>query len=170
MMADIYRDDWASRFREIERRLGALEKMPLTFDLPFLMTAVQDYEAGGRSIAIPYDTWTLCFWGYFPLAIYPGVSLQAHVLTPAGTTAAVRLENYVVGGSISDEVVIAANTDFMHDFRWLHSQPLGTRPFVPSLWCRRTSGAGTVHCFLPVTPMLMTQQSVNALGGYTTAG
>lgn len=162
-------DDFKGRFRDIERRLRALERMPATFDLPFVMNPFQNYDSTGRAIPITVTgEWVVAFYSSFPVAWFPGIAAELHVLTPAATTAEVRLTNFVVGGSSSNAVLVPASTDLFHEAKWLHSQPLGTGPFIPTVECRRTSGTGVVQCFAPITPMLMTQQTINLLGGYTT--
>ena len=167
---NLFVEEFAGRYRDIDRRLNALERMPTTFDLPFIFEAYQNYDSTGRAIPVVDAAWVLCFITGFPLVRFPGILATLHVLTPPSTTAEVRLTNYVGGGASSTAIAVPANTDLFVTSRWLHSQPMGTGPFQPSIECRRTSGAGTVLCFRPITPMLMTQQSVNLLGGYSTAG
>lgn len=169
-MSDIHRDDLVARYKETERRISALERQPMTEDLPHQLHPYQNYDSTGRALPITWPDWVYCFYATFPVCLYPAWQVTVHVLTPAATTAEVRLTNAVVGGAISVVKSIAAGTDYFFTYKWLHGQVLGTGPFVPSVECRRTSGTGTVQCFNPITPVLMTQQSVNALGGYTTTG
>lgn len=169
-MSDIHRDDLVARYKETERRISALERQPMTEDLPHQLHPYQNYDSTGRAIPITTSAWVYCFYAEFPLALYPAWQVTVHVLTPASTTAEVRVMNNVVGGGVSSVKAIAASTDYFYTYKWLHEQPLSTGPFVPSVECRRTSGTGTVQCFNPITPILVTQQSVNALGGYSTTG
>lgn len=155
------------RFNEIERRLSALERKPSGLDVPIIFDPVQDLAASGRSVPVYTDapTWTMAYTTFFDLAMFPGVYMEAHVLTPAGTTAELRLINWVQGGASSGIYTVPANTDWRGLFRWLHGQPLKTGPFAPSIEARRTSGTGTVQVFQPTSPHLVTQLTVNQFAG-----
>ena len=169
---NLFVEEFAGRYRDVDRRLAALEKMPTTFDLPFIFEPYQNYDSTGRAIPVTTDspTWVLCYITAFPIVRFPAIQAQLHVLTPAGTTAEVRMTNFVFGGSSSNAIAVPAGTDLFRDVHWLHGQGMGSGPFQPAIECRRTSGTGVVQCFRPITPMLMTQQSVNLLGGYSTGG
>lgn len=169
---------FAGRMAEIERRLSALERQPMSTDMPFTFTPYQDLlvtgGAGARSIPIYTGGgtgWVLCYTVQFPICIYPGVYMQLTVEVPAGVVAEVRLINGVAGGRVSGAYSVGAGVLDV-EFRWAHGQQLGTGPFKPGIEARIVSGtsATPAEVYVPDGPLLVTQQSINVLGGYTVDG
>ena len=167
----------APRFAEIERRLSAMERAPLTLDIPFKFSAARDMDTvTRRAVATSSSAWdTLWEMGWPNPPLYPGLSLTLHAETSAGTSWELR---FMVENGIDPARVavfpIGTFSVFHHMLRWSFSPGsafLTRGSLRATIAGRVTSGTGgAVRAFHPLSPSLRTHLSINTAGGFSTEG
>lgn len=105
--------------------------------------------AGGYYVDVTSGSFESCFTAEVGVVLSDVLFWQGVITTDAGTTAQYRLNNQVVSGATTTSRSLAAASQVTFDFMWLHGQPLGSGPFIPTLEVRRTAGAGLVHVYWP---------------------
>lgn len=153
MISDLRDPSFAGRFRELERRLSAIERRPQSAAQPLNFVPAKDLDSTRRAVLVIESAWVDA-WTADITNVVPAVYVVAHVAVPTNTVADLRLLATTTDGQVASTQVWSnlGDIDFFRTIAWEHGLRLrGDTLTRIAIQVRRTSGSGAVQVFVPAS-------------------